>query len=792
MFFHYTRNLFRNFQKQKANALINILGLALGVGVTLLIWVFLLHELSYDRFWEHHDRIYRIHTEAQLGRGNPLEVPTTFYPITELAMREIPEIENAVRFTSYFMNPAFSYEDRSVNLPGIIFSDSTFFELFSIEFIAGNRHDALTDPGSLVLTESSAQLLFTDPLDALYRVVQIQEENFHVTGIIKDLPENTHLSFSALGSEAFLPEQIKISGTNFYSYLLLHPAADPSKVEEKLYEISNRHIAENPLYEGLLFETELRLMPVSDIHLRSGLMWEMRDNGSIRTVYFFAFLSVFILFVAIINYINLATARSTLRAKEIGIRKVSGAHKATLIRQVMAESFVVSLVAFILAFLLTEFMTGIFSRIFDLYLQTSLLFRPEGIFTIAGFFILTVILSGLYPAFYLSAIDTIKTIRGEPHKGKKGQAFRRILVVSQFAITIFVISSLMVITRQMNYIRGYDLGFDREQVLVIRNVSTRLAQSYASLKAELESHSRIESVSGSTFLFDGNNRIDLVVEDGVSKESGVTCEIIYVDHDFLDLMDIEIIEGRNFHAGSEMDINSAFILNQKAVDALGFQDPLNKTLDLFGVTGPLIGVTNNFHFKSLHQTIEPLAMLYFSSGFPQLYLKVTPGDMPGLHHNITVMLQNIDPSYVPDIEHLEQTINMAYHQENQTAGLLSAGTILAVIIALLGVYGLAAFSAERRTKETGIRIILGAGLNQLLWTFNRESVMLVSIALLVAVPLSWIAMDQWLGSFAYRITINPLWFLFSGFVVLLMSSTIISVQTWIVKRSNPVHSLRSE
>lgn len=792
MLFHYIRNLFRNFQKQKANALINILGLALGIGVTLLIWVFLLHEFSYDRFWEHHDRIYRIHTEIQLGRGKPLEVPTTFYPISELAMREIPEIENAVRFTSYYMNPAFSYEDRSVNLPGVIFSDSTFFDIYSIDFIAGNRHDALSDPGSLVLTESSAQLLFADPLDALYRVVQIQDEPFHVTGIIEDLPENTHLSFSALGSEAFLPEQVKVSGTNFYTYLLLHPDADPSKVEEKLYEISNRHIAENPLYEGLLFETELSLMPVGDIHLRSGLMWEMRDNGSIRTVYLFGFLSVFILFVAIINYINLATARSTLRSKEIGIRKVSGAHRATLIKQVMTESFIVSLIAFMLAFVLTELLAGYFSHNFNLYLQSSLLFRLEGIFAITGFFILTVILSGLYPAFYLSSIDTIKTIRGEPHRGRKGQIFRRALVVFQFAITIFVISSLMVITRQMHYVRDYDLGFDKEEVLVIRNVSSRLAQSYASLKAELESHSRIKSVAGSTYMFDGNNRVDLVAEDGVSKESGVTCEIIYVDYGFLDLMNIEIEEGRNFHADSEMDINSAFILNRQAVDALGFDEPLNKTLDLFGVTGPLIGITTNFHFKSLHQTVEPMAMIYFSSGFPHLYLKVTPGDMVPLHHDITAMLHSIDPSYVPDIEYLEQTINMVYQQENQTAGLLSAGAVLAFVIALLGVYGLAAFSAERRTKETGIRIILGAGLNQLLWTFNRESVLLVILALLVAAPVSWVVMDQWLGSFAYRIVINPLWFLLSGFIVLLMSSAIISAQAWIVKRSNPVNSLRSE
>ncbi len=792
MLIHHIKTVFRTLQKQKLNAVINILGLSLGLGITLFIWIFVLHELSYDRFFDDHEQIYRIHTTGILGQGEPLEVPTAIYPLGEHAVRHMPEVENYVRFTTYFMNPTVSYQDRTMNLTGIIFADSTFFDMFSLPFLAGDPGSALNDPRSLVINESSAARLFEDPLDALYKMVTIQEETFQVSGIIEDLPENTHMHFNAVGHEAFLPDQVKDSGTNFYTYLKLHPDADIQAAEDKLDQAAANHIASNHLYDGLDFTLLHELSPIAKIHLHSDRIWEMKDNGSIRNVYIFAFLSVFILLVAIINYINLATARSMLRSKEIGVRKVAGAHRYLLIRQVMTESLFITLLSFIIAFVFAEFFAAFFSRQLGLALQTGAFISWRGLLVVVPVFITTALLSGIYPAFYLSSFDAVKTLKGEVSKGTKGQLFRRMLVVFQFVITIFVISSLLVITRQIHYIQSRDMGFDQEQVLVISNLSSRLSQSYPALKADLETLPRVEAVSGAYFTFGGNNRVDLVSEVGQSKEAGVTCEIIYVDHGFFDLMDIDIVEGRSFHAGSDMDMLSAFVLNERAVSGMGLDEPLGRQLDLFGTEGPLIGIARNFHFKSLHQTIEPLAILYVQSGFPHVYLRVGPGDTRSMIVDITEVLQSFDEAYIPAIEFLDESIRLTYHQERQTASLLTAGALLAFVIALLGVYGLAAFSAERRIKETGIRIVLGSTTRQLLWVFNRESVILVAISFLIAMPLAWYAMEQWLNNFAYRITINPLWFLFSGLIVLALSSLIISLQAWMTARANPVNSLKYE
>lgn len=336
------------------------------------------------------------------------------------------------------------------------------------------------------------------------------------------------------------------------------------------------------------------------------------------------------------------------------------------------------------------------------------------------------------------------------------------------------------------------MGFTQEEVVVVRNLSTRLAQSYSSLRAELEMLPRVEKAGGASFLFGGNNRVDLVSELGADKESGVTCDIVFVDEVFLDLMEVSLLEGRFFHGDSDLDVQSAFILNERAVAGMGLEDPVGKQLDLFGVQGPLIGVVEDFHFKSLHQPVGPLAMLFFRTGFPHIYLRVSPGDMGSMYESIAEVFNSFDPAYLPDIQFLSEGISMEYEGERQSAGLLSAGALLAFVIALLGVYGLAAFSAERRIKETGIRIVLGATTSQLLWMFNKETVVLLAISLLIAAPLTWLAMDHWLSSYAFRIGLNPLWFVASGLIVLAVSSLIISLQAWVTARAQPVNALRSE
>ncbi len=793
MFIHYIKTIFRTLRKQKLNAVINILGLSLGLGITLLIWIFLLQELSYDRFFDDHHRIYRAHSTLRAGQVEPQTLPTTLFPLGETALREFPEVEGMTRLTPYYTSPAIIFEDQATTLQGILFADSNFFEIFKLPFLAGDPVRALVHPNTIVLNERTATRLTGDPLDAMHRTLTVQGQNYEITGIFEDLPENTHFQFNAISNHVNLPEQIKASGANFYTYLKLVPGADPKALEEKLDQAAAEFIRTNPLYEGLEFHVAHSLMQVSDIHLHSNLVWEMKDNGNWRNVVIFSLLSAFILFVAIINFVNLSTARSMLRSKEIGVRKMAGASRGMLIRQIMTESLLITLLSFMAAIVLTEVFSAYFADSLGTHLSLSAFFSLQGLLVMIVVFLITSILSGLYPAFYLSSFDPVTTLKGEVVKGSRGQVFRRVLVVFQFAITLFVISSLLAIGEQTRYMQTRDPGFDKEGVMILRNLPGRVWQSFPAARARLETIPRIVSAAGSNYIYGGNNRLDLIAEAGADKSAaGITVDVITVDHRFFEVMGLGLAEGRNFRDDSEMDVQSAFILNETAVNALGFEEPIGKQLDLFNIQGPLIGVVQDFNLKSMHQSIEPMAMIYAQTGFPHMYLRVMPGDFESLQADITEAMREFDPAFIPDILFLDDAISMLYQEERQTTRLLSAGGLLAFIISLLGVYGLAAFSAERRVKEMGIRIVLGASVTNLLWVFNRESVFLAGISMLIAWPLTWVFVNGWLDNFAYRVTINPLWFLLPGLAILLMSSLIISLQAWLTARENPVESLRSE
>jgi putative ABC transport system permease protein len=789
---HYLKTIFRNLAKQKLNSAINILGLSLGLAISLLIWIFVLHQLSYDRFISDHNSIYRIHSNVTLGQGDPQIVPTAMFPIGEQAFNDFPEIENFVRFTSYYSSPEILVEGEVETLTGILFADSTFFTIFNFPFLAGNPETALIHPSSLVLTKSTSERFFGGSQNALNKQVSIQGRSFQITGVIENLPDNTHLQFNAMSNHESLPESVKISGTNFFTYLKLRPGANISELEKKLDATVESHIKSNPLYQGLHFVINNKLMKLTDIHLHSNLVWELKSNGSHKNVLIFTILAIFILFIAIINYVNLATARSNMRSKELGMRKVVGASRGKLIHQILFESLVITLISFFLAFALYEIFAGFFSQSLGIHFKTAVLLSPKGMLVVFMFLLFTSFLAGLYPAIYMAAFDPVKILKGEMVKGTKGKLFRRILVIFQFSITIFIISSLLLITKQLRYMQATDLGFDKEQVLIVRNVSSNIWRSFPEVRHELESRSGIIRAAGANFIYGAGNRIDMIAEKGVSKESGVTADILTIDSGFLDVMGIELIQGRNFDPDSEIDLHEGFILNQTAVKALAMEDPLNKPLDLFGRQGPLIGIIKDFNLKSLHQPVEPLVFIFAKSGFPHVYLKVTPGDFGKIQQEITEVLNAFDPAYVPDIIFMDDRIQSLYHKEKDSATLLSTGALLAIIISILGVYGLASFSAERRIKEIGIRKILGASLPKLLWEFNRESVILVVIAFVLASPLAWLAMDVWLNNFVVRVTINPLWFILPGLAAMLLSAATISIQAWITARANPIEALRAE
>jgi putative ABC transport system permease protein len=495
----------------------------------------------------------------------------------------------------------------------------------------------------IVLTETSANRLFGSVDQAMNSMMKISGNTFHVSAVIKDLPDNTHISFTAYTRHESLPEGAKASGTNFFTYLKLQKDTDLNALQANLDAMIQQHVAQNPLYANIMMKQNISLISLADIHLHSNLIWEMKDNGSYRDVLLFSFLGGFILLMAVINYVNLATARSTLRSREIGMRKVIGASRKGLFEQIIIESLLVTLISFILAIAFTEIAAGFFSGILGVSLSTAVFLTPAGLLLILMVFIITALMAGLYPGFYLSSFNAIKVLKGEMVKGRKGKFLRQILVVLQFAITIFIVSSLIVINRQMNHMQNYNLGFEQQQVVLVRNLSSPIYRSFPEMRARLEQLSRIESAAGANFIYGGSNRVDLIREQGMSSETGVVVDFLTVDDRFLDVLRIDILQGRNFFSDSETDINEALILNQSAVKALGFEEPLEKNLQHFVYTAKLIGVIKDFHIKSLHQEINPLVLMFAQRGFPHIYMRVNPGSFEELTSDISRVMNQFDP-----------------------------------------------------------------------------------------------------------------------------------------------------
>ena len=778
----------RHLLHNRTNIWINILGLALGLSITLLIWMHVLYEKSYDRFFQDHNRIYRVHNTLTIFSEEPISLPLAMYPFAPRAMDLFPEIQLATRFGAIFPNSLLRLDEKIIHAPMIAAVDSTFFDMFSLKFLAGEPATALTDRGSLVLTESLAARLFENPLLAVHETVNFNDGSFRVTAIIEDLPANSHMTFNALVSIWEVHEGMTESGFGFYTYLKLLPGSDLNSLQKRMSDLSEELVLANPYYQGDTAPVDTRLTRLSDIHLTSNLLWEMKDNGSKRNVQAFSTLSVFILMLALINYMNTATARSSLRAKEIGLRKVAGSSRSSLIRQFMLESFLITLIAFVLALVLAESMAGFFTSNLGLEIHSGFIFSRNGLLTLAGLLLFTGTMAGIYPSFYLSSFNPVNILKGEMVKGKKGQFFRRCLVVFQFAITMFLASSLLVINMQLNFIMNQNLGFDKSRVLVIKDISRNHRRVFPELIQRLEAIQGVTHVSGADFVVGERTAIEVISEMGISNQ--VKADILTVDEKFLSLMQINLSEGRNFNAHSELDASGAYLLNRAAVKAIGLQDPLNARLSVWQESGPVIGIVEDFRLKSLHNPIEPLLFRYSRRSFPQIYLKLNAGDLSKTRDEIISVLQDLDPVWDTNLTFLEESVERQYEKERQAENLLWAGSLLSIFISLLGVYGLAAFTIERRIKEISIRKILGASNGSILWAFNREFFLLVSLAFIIAAPLAWFSMERWLAQFNLHVNLNPAWFIIPGLITMVLTTLIIFHRVHNVSKASPVESLK--
>ena len=810
---NYFKIALRNLRKQRFYSLINILGLAIGLAVCLLITLFVLDELSYDRYHEKADRIQRVHMSYSLGgkEGNGAVVAA---PLAQTMVETYPEVENAVRFrtqgsyTLYRGTNAYQEED-------VTFADSSLFDVFTLPLLYGNPKTALAQPNTLVISARSARKYFgTDwekspPLGETLLVGR-DKEAYQVTGIFDRVPSNAHFHFDVFLSMPSLEESRENMwlSHNFHTYLLLREGTDIAALQTKLNETFKTYAAPeikqfiNMSYEEFLGSGnrfEYLLQPLTDIHLYSDLEVEIEANGDIRYVYIFSAIALFVLLIACVNFMNLSTARSAGRAKEVGIRKTLGSLRKQLIGQFLVEAVLVSFLALLLAILMAELALPFFNDLAGKQLTIQYLYPWYFLPLLLLAVVFIGLLAGSYPAFFLSAFRPASVLKGKLASGVGNSWLRNSLVVLQFSISIVLITSTVVVYQQLNHIRSMKLGYDKEHVLVVHN-TYYLGQQAETFKNEAL---RQPSVTAATLTGHlpanafNNNKNAIFPGTNPNSERTTTLPWFFVDYDYIPTMGMEMVAGRNFSRDFATD-TAALVINEAAAryffndtDAVG--QILSRFSDDPGrfETFTVIGVVQDFHYSTMRQKIMPM-VINLADNISALSLRVQPGQEAAT----IAALEEQWGRFVPDLpfeySFLNERFNDIYQSEQKLGTIFTVFCSLAIFIACLGLFGLAAYTAEQRTKEIGIRKVLGASVGSLVFMFSKDFTKLVLIALLIAIPISYFMMSRWLDDFAYRITLGVSTFLIAGGLALLIAWLTIGFQSVRAAVANPVNSLRSE
>ena len=802
---NYIKIAFRNLIRHKGYTFINIFGLATGIICCLLILVYVQDELSYDKYHEKAEQIYRI-VNAGVIRGNQIEIPLVSGPWGPAMVEEFPEVLKAVRIKPPDSRWVIAHEENKFPEKGLYFADPTFFEVFDVEMVVGDPETALDAPYSMVITEEMAEKYFgeEDPIGKI--IVGDNWMNFNITGIMRKHPPSTHMDYDFLVNFETLNRAIEPVNNqllygdlsrnwqNFrvYTYLLLDANADPEAVKVKMRTLLEERLGR--VFRTVGVELNPYLQKLTDIHLKSNLEGEMGPTGDESYIYIFSAVAIFILLIACINFMNLSTARSESRAKEVGIRKVIGADRGQLIKQFLGESITFTLFASIIAGIAVVFLLIPFNTIAEKNISASSLINVQTISLLIGLVIIVGFVSGSYPAFLLSAFRPVEVLSGKKHKGVSGGILRKILVVVQFSISVFLIISLSVIYSQMGYIKNRPLGYDKENIMAIPLSDPAPRSTYESYKNTLLSNSNVTSVTAASTIPGGLFGIALLRPVGRPANENLTTQMIAVDYDFIETFGIELHEGRDFSKEFTTDLNRALLLNEEAVKQFGFDSGLDKRLSPGGqVDLPVIGVLKDYYFKSLHQKIEPFAMsLGTAQAFNWVFIKTTGESMSRIMQFAEQEWRRINPGHPFEYTFVDINNDMMYHSEMKLSRLFSIFTGIAIYIACLGLFGLASFTVVQRTKEIGMRKVLGASIGGIVIILSKEYVKWVVLANVFAWPLAYYFMRRWLEGFAYHTNLNILAFFVSGMLALIIALLTVSVQTFKAATANPVDSLRYE
>ena len=809
---NYLKIAWRNLLKNKTFSLINISGLAIGFSSFILIGLYVIDELSYDKFHEKADRIYRLEADIRFG-GTDLRLAVSADPAGAVLKKDYPEVEQYVRFYASEGSKFVKKGNEYINENDVVYADSTLFDVFTLPVIAGNPKIALDQPNTVVISESAAKKYFgtTDVLGKNLEVGIQEKTQYNITAIIKDIPKNSHFYFDMIFSMDNVDYGFgNFLSHNFHTYIVLRKGVDYKAFEKKLEQVIVKYVVPQARefmqvksieeFRKSGNKLEYSLMPLTDIHLKSDRFPELGVNGNIQYVYIFSAVALFVLLLACINFMNLSTARSANRAKEVGIRKVLGTGKGTLMSQFMAESTLMSYLAFVVALLLTWLILPYFNDLAAKAFTFGKLFSLKTLPFLLLLPIVVGILAGYYPAFFLSSFRPIVVLKGKVNAGFQKSNFRNTLVTFQFFTSIFLVISTIIVYRQLNYIQTKNIGFNKDQVLVVDGTSA-LGQKSESFRNEIMKLAGVQNGTNAGYLPVSNssrNDNSFSKEAVMDMKNGFNMQTWRIDYDYIPTLGMKIVKGRNFSKDFGAD-SSGIIINEATAKIIGYENPIGKKL--YTSDGPpgsgqtksyeIVGVVENFHFSSMHETIGPLSMRLGRSDWTMAF-KVRTDDLKGLVNKIEQKYRAMAPEMPFSYSFLDASFDQMYRAEQRVGKIAITFAILTVLIACLGLFGLVTYISEQRTKEVGIRKVLGASVFSITTLLTKDFIKLVVIALLVASPIAWWLMNKWLTDFTYRIEIE--WWVFALAGVIAIAIAILTVSYQAIKSAlmNPVKSLKTE
>ncbi|OQP39910.1 cell division protein FtsX [Niastella yeongjuensis] len=804
---NYIKIALRNLWKSKGFSAINIIGLAIGLATCLLIMLFVIDELSYDRYNKKADRIYRVDGDIKFG-GNHFILAVAPDPMGSTLKKDYPQVEQYVRFRD---NGGLLLKKGNENVQEdkVIYADSTLFDVFTLPLLDGDPQTALQTPNSLVITATTARKYF-NTTQAVGRTLLVNNrDNYKITGVIKDIPAQSHFTYDFFVSMSTLEESRRNNwvSNNFNTYVVLKEGSDPKKLEVQFDALIDKYVG--PAVKQIMsidmaefkksgnYEKQY-LTPLTSIHLYSDKTGELAPNSSIQYVYIFSAIAFFILLIACVNFMNLSTARSANRAREVGVRKVLGSLKANLVKQFLTESILISCIALVLALALTFIMLPTFNHLAAKEIKLNLLATPWLLPILLAMVLVTGLLAGSYPAFYLSSFKPIQVIKGKLAAGFKTSWLRSGLVVFQFSISIILIIATIVIYKQLNFIQSHKTGFNREQVLVLHS-TLPLGSKAKTFREEVVKISGVENATMTGYLPTNGWRNDnpVFADPTLDQKKAVSMQTWDVDDQYLATLGMELTTGRNFSREFLTD-SSAIIINEAAAKMYGFTDPIGKNLYYLRDIGNknvsvlhVIGIVKDFNFTSFRQQVRPLALL-LGENAGNTAIRINSTNIPHLVAQIENLYNKMAPGEPFNYTFMDEDFNNLYRTEQRMGIIAISFSALAILIACLGLFGLAAYAAEQRTKEIGIRKVLGATVSNITTMLSKDFLKLVIVSAVIAFPLAWWFMHSWLQDFAYRTTISWWVFIMAGVAAALIAVFTVSFQTIRAALMNPVKSLRNE